>query len=132
MEVEVTLKLNDSQAGATLEAVNRLFWKRMKGQHNTPEQDKEMKTLNEVLIMFNIFFCDMLAKDRHPAREDTTTIASLRPGAVFVTPGGVYAVKSEYTIDQGTQCQCILLESGEYAWFEEGDNTRVREVKVDK
>lgn len=69
MDEEISLKLSDSQAGATIDAVNKLFWKLMKKEVRTPEQDQEMKALNEVLIMFNTFFCDMLVGDRQPAMK---------------------------------------------------------------
>ncbi|HLZ64442.1 MAG TPA: hypothetical protein VKR06_46535, partial [Ktedonosporobacter sp.] len=53
--------------------------------------------------------------------------------AVFVTLKGVYAVRSEYYNAGGPpfQPQCILLASGEYAHFAEGENTQVREVQVE-
>lgn len=61
---------------------------------------------------------------------DETTIEALRPGAVFATGSGTYAVKSEYKYSNETdaQYQCILLESGEYAHFKQGNATRVWEV----
>lgn len=58
---------------------------------------------------------------------DKTTLGQLRPGAVFATEDGVYAVKSEYYYPNG-QCQCILLASGEYAHFPEKNATTVYEV----
>lgn len=39
----------------------------------------------------------------------------------------VYAVKTEYHNDNG-ECLCILLASGEYARFVNGDNTLVRRL----
>lgn len=69
---------------------------------------------------------------------EETTIGDLCPGAVFATGSGTYAVKSEYyysTIDPvadergvNCQCQCILLESGEFAHFSHGNATIVWEV----
>lgn len=56
------------------------------------------------------------------------TISDLRPGALFVTRNGVYAVKTEYLYPDG-QCECVLMESGEYAHFSQGDKTLVREVQ---
>jgi hypothetical protein len=44
------------------------------------------------------------------------TLASLPPGTIFITKEGVRAVKSEYHLTSG-QCECILLDSGEYAHF---------------
>lgn len=58
---------------------------------------------------------------------DKTTIAELREGSVFATEDGVYAVKSEYRLGDG-RCQCVLLASGEYARFKDGDATTVYEV----
>ncbi|BCL83132.1 hypothetical protein ccbrp13_55970 [Ktedonobacteria bacterium brp13] len=60
------------------------------------------------------------------------TLLELRPGAVFVTDDGVYAVKSEYRYSSHptAQCECILLDSGEYAHFTNGNQTMVREVQV--
>jgi hypothetical protein len=57
-------------------------------------------------------------------------LKDLRPGALFTTRSGAMAVKSEYTYENG-QCQCILLESGEYAHFPEGNMTPVREVELE-
>ena len=56
-------------------------------------------------------------------------LKDLREGALFKTRGGTYAVKSEYRYENGV-CQCILLESGEYAHFKDGNETLVREVKL--
>jgi hypothetical protein len=62
--------------------------------------------------------------------NDETTLDALRPGALFVTRDGIYAVKSEYRYSgaPGSQWQCILLASGEYAHFPEGNKTLVRVV----
>lgn len=59
-----------------------------------------------------------------------TTLNELRYGAIFVTHDGTYAVKSEYRYsnDPQSQCLCILLESGEYAHFVDGNKTLVREI----
>lgn len=62
--------------------------------------------------------------DQH--KDGEVTLFELRPGAIFVTEG-IYAVKSEYYYPNG-HCQCVLLESGEYAHFANGNRTRVREV----
>lgn len=60
---------------------------------------------------------------------DKTTVERLSPGAVFATEYGVYAVKSEYRYgEEPYQCQCVLLASGEYAHFKNGDQTIVYEV----
>ncbi len=60
------------------------------------------------------------------------SLGSLRPGAVFENADGVRAVKSEYhyTSDPGCQCQCVLLESGEYAHFRGSNDEPVRELLV--
>src|SRR6266568_1372009 len=60
-------------------------------------------------------------------------LKDLCPGAVFVTREGIYAVKSEYfyTGDSQSQCECVLLASGEYAHFRDGNRTLVREVSVE-
>ena len=62
--------------------------------------------------------------------QSWTYISELRNGEVFKTRDGVYAVKSEYHLDNG-QCQCILLASGEYAYFADGDRTVVQAVHVE-
>lgn len=56
----------------------------------------------------------------------------LPPGFVFVTQEGVLAVKSEYAYGNGdnSQCKCILLGSGEYAHFANGNDTLVRAIEV--
>lgn len=69
------------------------------------------------------------AAEQTQTMSDEITLAELRPGAVFVTRDNVYAVKSEYHHE--LQCECILLESGEYAWFKDRDKTLVREVSVE-
>jgi hypothetical protein len=59
-------------------------------------------------------------------------LKDLRPGAIFMTSDGKYAVKSKHY--SGTspydQYECVLLSSGEYAQFTEGNWTRVREVRM--
>lgn len=59
------------------------------------------------------------------------TLESLRPGAVFVTEGGIMAVKTEYhTFEKGTQWDCYLLASGEAAHFPNQDSEMVREILI--
>lgn len=60
-------------------------------------------------------------------------LSLLREGAIFATQDGVYAVKTEYS-NEGSpyQSQCVLLESGEYAYFPQGNRTLVREVKLSR
>ncbi len=64
--------------------------------------------------------------------DEWTTLGELRYGALFVTQEGTMAVKSEYRYsnDPQAQCLCILLESGEYAHFVDGNKTLVREIVV--
>lgn len=61
-----------------------------------------------------------------------TRLKNLKEGAIFTTKHGTLAVKSEYVYPNGpdSQCQCILLASGEYAHFEKGNNEWVKEVLV--
>lgn len=61
--------------------------------------------------------------------DEETTLEALRPGAIFVTRDGCYAVKSEYFYPNGV-CECVLLASGEYAHFKDGNRTLVREVRI--
>lgn len=66
-------------------------------------------------------------------KGEWTTLEDLPPGTLFETEHGTRAVKSEYTYGEGRrsdQWQCILLGSGEYAHFKDGNATRVREVFV--
>ena len=60
----------------------------------------------------------------------------LRKGAIFETKDGVKAVKSEYCYDslwphnEETQCQCVLLASGEYAHFPDKNDELVKEILI--
>lgn len=58
-------------------------------------------------------------------------LATLRPGAVFVTrDGGILAVKTGYRYsNHNPQPMCILL-SGEYAHFPNLEKEWVREIEV--
>jgi hypothetical protein len=56
-------------------------------------------------------------------------LKDLRPGALFTTRSGAIAVKSAYSPEG--QCQCVLLETGESIYFQEGDMTPVREVELE-
>lgn len=64
-----------------------------------------------------------------------TTLAELRPGAIFETRDGIRAVKSEYRYPSGG-IECVLLASGEAAHFgktgdrHEHNGTEVREIDV--
>lgn len=62
--------------------------------------------------------------------DSWTTLEELRQGAIFVTTGGIRAVKTEYKYgnEPDSQWQCVLLESGEYAHFPDGNDTKVKEI----
>lgn len=61
--------------------------------------------------------------------DEWTTLDKLRKGAIFEDQDGVRAVKSEYHYSSSDlQWLCILLNSGEYAHFVDGNKTLVREV----
>lgn len=51
-------------------------------------------------------------------------------GTLFVTLDGIHAVKTQYRTADGRQAQCVLLSSGEYAHFPEGDDTLVKRVRL--
>ena len=59
-------------------------------------------------------------------------LGDVEPGSVFVTHDGVLAVKSEYYYSGSadSQCECVLLASGEYAHFSGGNGEMVRVVDV--
>jgi hypothetical protein len=48
-------------------------------------------------------------------------------GSLIRTKNGIYAVKSENYMTNG-QCECILLNSGEYAHFPSGNKELVQEL----
>ena len=56
-------------------------------------------------------------------------LGDLAPGLIFTTQDGVLALKSEYHYEHGP-CKCILLGTGEYAHFADGDNTLVAAVEM--
>lgn len=58
-------------------------------------------------------------------------LRNLRCGAIFETKSGIRAVKSEYHYSDVTQCECVLLESGEYAHFPLRNREPVREIVLD-
>lgn len=63
-------------------------------------------------------------------KEDKWITLKLLPsGSLFETKNGIKAIKSEYYYQNG-QCKCILLNSGEYAHFEEGNNTKVKIISI--
>lgn len=61
------------------------------------------------------------------------TLDDLPPGYVFITQDGILAVKSEYHYSNGLDAQwrCILLGSGEYAHFENGNDTLVSALEIE-
>jgi hypothetical protein len=63
------------------------------------------------------------------AVEKEMPLKDLRPGAIFVTRDGVYAVKTEYHHLSGV-CMCILLASGSCAEFAGGNLEMVQEVRI--
>lgn len=98
-------------------------------QHQQSRYSAERITaLNDKLSLLQTLEADM--EIEYFELGDETTIGALRPGAVFATGNGTYAVKSEYEYsnESDAQYQCILLESGEYAHFKQGNATRVWEV----
>lgn len=60
-------------------------------------------------------------------------LCNLRNGAIFATQNGIKAVKSEYVYSNkpNSQCECVLLESGEYAHFANGNDEWVKEIPVE-
>jgi hypothetical protein len=59
-------------------------------------------------------------------------LKNLRKGAIFITKDGIKAVKSEYLYsNDNLEIECILLESGEYAHFPNGNNEWVSEIKFE-
>jgi len=60
--------------------------------------------------------------------QEWTTLDELPCGSLFVTERyGTVAVKSEYTMISG-QWECIIVGTGEYAHFEDGNGERVRQI----
>ncbi len=56
-------------------------------------------------------------------------LKNLRNGAIFITKDGICAVKSEYRYsNENLECECVLLESGEYAHFAHGNDEMVCEI----
>ena len=55
---------------------------------------------------------------------------ALRPGALFETKNGTLAVKSKYRFADSETYKCFLLESGECAFFDDGNDTLVRELQI--
>ena len=61
--------------------------------------------------------------------NEWTTLDKLLPGAIFRTRTGLLVVKSEYFYPN-CQSECILLASGEYAHFPEGNKVEVQEIPL--
>lgn len=58
---------------------------------------------------------------------EPTTLKDLPAGSLFETERGVRAIKSaNFYRGRNLQPKCVLLESGEYAHFEKGEQTIVR------
>lgn len=55
-------------------------------------------------------------------------LEDLPPGMVFATKSGTLAVKSEYR--SNGKAMCVLLGTGEYAHFANGDETLVQALEV--
>jgi len=65
-------------------------------------------------------------------RDGWTTTAQLPPGTLFETEDGIRAVKSNSCFAGSGPWQCVLLDTGEYAKFVDGNQTRVREIIIDQ
>lgn len=63
-------------------------------------------------------------------------LADLPPGFIFATQDGILAVKTTYAVydgnDESGKCECILLLTGEYAHFADGDRTLVCALEVQR
>ena len=76
---------------------------------------------------------DIFDATYEPVRETVVNwvrLGDLLPGLIFATQNGVLAVKSEYHNSWTGQCMCVLLQSGEYAHFLEGDETLVTALEI--
>jgi len=76
---------------------------------------------------------DIFDATYEPVRETVVNwvrLGDLPPGLIFATQNGVLAVKSEYHNSWTGQCMCVLLQSGEYAHFLEGDETLVTALEI--
>lgn len=71
-----------------------------------------------------------LIEPKRDSENDTwVRLGDLPPGLVLATQTGALAVKTEY-YHLGGQCKCVLLESGEYAAFPNGNDTLVAAVEL--
>ena len=76
---------------------------------------------------------DIFDATYEPVRETSVKwgrLGDLPPGLIFATKNGVLAVKSEYHYSSTGHCMCVLLQSGEYAHFPEGDETLVTALEI--
>lgn len=65
----------------------------------------------------------------HIITDKWTTLEKLRKGALFQTKDGIVAVKSEYRYsNENLECECVLVASGEYTHFPNGNHEKVREI----
>ena len=69
-----------------------------------------------------------LVRDRPAGLGAYYRLGDIPPGSLFETMDGIKAVKSEYYYgnDAASQCQCVLLASGEYAHFKDKNDEKVR------
>lgn len=69
-----------------------------------------------------------LLRDRPVGVGAFYRLGDIPPGSLFETMDGIKAVKSEYYYgnDAASQCQCVLLASGEYAHFKDKNDEKVR------
>lgn len=79
---------------------------------------------------------EVLRREKQEGQE-WIPLSELRAGAIFETREGARAVKSEYhhsfvacKATGKPVCLCILLGSGEYGFFKDGNATMVREIAI--
>lgn len=71
----------------------------------------------------------LLDSRRDNENDAWVRLGDLPPGFVFATQTCVLAVKTEYYHING-QCKCVLLGSGEYASFAQGNDTMVVALEI--
>jgi hypothetical protein len=72
--------------------------------------------------------CPLCGQEVVEKQEKEVTLRELRPGAVFVTRDGIYAVKGGTFL--GDQYECTRLTDGHYVSLAHGNETLVKEVKL--
>ena len=78
--------------------------------------------LGVALDSIDMFLADIINFVRANAVENQwITLGELPIGSLFITRHGTIAVKSEYRYPSGNQCECTIVGSGEYAYFQNGD-----------